>query len=329
MENLIRIGQQSLEFGAFQLQPTGLIIGGAPSLQEWEQCGVLLRRMEGAVQWWIGDWLNYGEHTYGEKYTAGVATLGLEEQTLTNYAYVAQNVKFYLRRENLSFSVQKEVAPLSQRQQGELLDQAEANHWTVAEMRQAIRALKRLITSAAILPPGQFRVIYADPPWQYRDSGVIVTSDAYGRAERHYPTLSIEELEALPIREHVAEEAVLFLWVTSPLLGECWPVIDAWGFEYKTNIVWDKVAHNYGHYVSVRHEFLMLCTRGSCLPDQPTPMPDSVITIPRSERHSEKPSAFRDLIDRLYPHGPALELFGRQAPGGRWTTFGNQLEISA
>ena len=88
-------------------------------------------------------------------------------------------------------------------------------------------------------------------------------------------------------------------------------------------LVWDKVAHNYGHYVSVRHEHLLICTRGSCTPDQPTPMPDSVVTIRRSEAHSEKPEEFRALIDRLYPLGPRLELFGRRPVKG-WAVFGNQ-----
>jgi N6-adenosine-specific RNA methylase IME4 len=205
-----------------------------------------------------------------------------------------------------------------------------------AEARAAVAARETSITAAlrehrinqtrqARPAPieGCYRVIYADPPWEYGNSGVINDGDGYGRAERHYPTLSIDELCALPVGEHVADDAVLFLWVTSPLLAECWPVIDAWGFTYKTSMVWDKVEHNYGHYVSVRHELLLICTRGSCLPDRPVPMPDSVVTVARSDVHSQKPAEFRALIERLYD-GPKLELFARTASDG-WTSWGNQV----
>jgi N6-adenosine-specific RNA methylase IME4 len=207
-----------------------------------------------------------------------------------------------------------------------------------APVRDAIAKRETTITKArreharthmrpADLPEGKFRVLYADPPWHYGNSGVISESDNYGRAARHYPSMTIAELSAMAVKSHVADNAVLFLWVTSPLLAECWPVIAAWGFTYKASIVWDKVAHNFGSYVSVRHEFLLICTRGSCLPDHPTPMPDSVVSVPRSEKHSEKPAEFRALIDRLYD-GDArakLELFAREGVDG-WTTWGNELE---
>jgi N6-adenosine-specific RNA methylase IME4 len=193
-------------------------------------------------------------------------------------------------------------------------------------LSQALREHRREhMRERVTLPPGKYRVLYADPPWSYGNHGVIDDADAYGRAERHYPSMTIAELCTLDVQALAADDAVLFLWVTSPLLGECWPVIKAWGFEYKTSLVWDKVEHNFGNYVSVRHELLLLCTRGSCLPDHPTPMPDSVLSIPRSTVHSQKPEEFRALIDRLYD-GDAdqkIELFARAAVPG-WTVWGNE-----
>lgn len=199
---------------------------------------------------------------------------------------------------------------------------AETERVTVHLLREGARQRRR--PPAGPPPPlaGQYRVIYADPPWQYSNAGVINDADAYGRAARHYQTMSIAELCALPVEDHARADAVLFLWVTSPLLEECFPVINAWGFSYKTSIIWDKVAHNFGHYVSVRHELLLIATRGSCTPDRPTPMPDSVMTIPRSTVHSEKPAEVRALIERLYD-GPRLELFARSVCDG-WTTWGDQ-----
>lgn len=174
------------------------------------------------------------------------------------------------------------------------------------------------------LPDGKFRIFYADPPWKYGNSGVITEDDNYGRAERHYPAMSIAELCALglEIKAMADDDAVLFLWVTSPLLAECFEVIKAWGFQYKTSFVWDKVRHNFGHYNSVRHELLLVCTRGSCLPDVPT-LHDSVMSIERSDKHSEKPEAFRQMIDGLYTRGNRLELFARCQVDG-WEAWGNE-----
>lgn len=180
------------------------------------------------------------------------------------------------------------------------------------------------MAAAPALPTGRYRVFYADPPWQYGNSGVITGDDNYGRAERHYPAMNITELCALgrQIRAMAEDDAVLFMWVTSPLLAECFPVISAWGFQYKTSFVWDKVRHNFGHYNSVRHELLLICTRGSCTPDTPT-LHDSVIVIERSDRHSEKPEEFRRMIDSLYTWGARIELFARTRVDG-WEAWGNE-----
>jgi len=167
---------------------------------------------------------------------------------------------------------------------------------------------------------GKYRIIYADPPWKYGDKLI----DGYGTADNHYPTMSIQELCELPIKELADENAVLFLWVTSPLLEECFAVINAWGFKYKTSFIWDKVRHNMGHYNSVRHELLLICTRGSCLPDNGK-LFDSVVSIERSDKHSEKPEYFREIIDTLYTHGKRIELFARKKADG-WDVWGNQIE---
>lgn len=169
------------------------------------------------------------------------------------------------------------------------------------------------------LPSGKYRVFYADPPWQYGNSGL----DEYGHAERHYPTMSIPEICNIPVNEMADDNAVLFLWVTSPFLEDAFKIIKAWGFEYKTSFVWDKVKHNFGYYNSVRHEFLLVCTKGSCLPDIKEKF-DSVISIERSEKHSEKPEHFRKLINTLYPHGKRIELFSRTKCDG-WDVWGNAI----
>jgi N6-adenosine-specific RNA methylase IME4 len=188
-------------------------------------------------------------------------------------------------------------------------------------VRQAKHEAK---VEAPELPSETYRVIYADPPWSYGNSGL----DDYGHAERHYPTMTIDELCQMPVKAMVDDDAVLFMWVTSPLLEECFDVIRAWGFKYKTSFIWDKVKHNFGHYNSVRHELLLVCTRGSCTPDVKT-LHDSVQTIERTEKHSEKPEEFRAIIDAIYPRGRRIELFSRKTVNG-WDAYGNETsEVAA
>lgn len=161
----------------------------------------------------------------------------------------------------------------------------------------------------------KYRVIYADPPWSYndkQDTGML------GGAVKHYTTMPLNDICELPVPS--ADNAVLFMWVTSPLLEDSFKVINAWGFKYKSSFVWDKVAHNMGHYNSVRHEFLLIATKGSCTPDVKR-LFDSVVSIERTE-HSRKPKEFRDMIDTLYPTGNRLEMFAREAPDG-WDVWGN------
>ncbi len=164
----------------------------------------------------------------------------------------------------------------------------------------------------------RFRVVYADPPWQYGNTQM----DGFKEQRDHYRTMPLDEICSMPIKEMVEDNAVLFLWATSPILEESFEVISAWGFKYKASFVWDKVKHVMGHYNSVRHEFLLICTRGSCLPDIHK-LIDSVQTIERGE-HSVKPNEFREIIDTIYPNGNRIELFARGKTANGWDAFGNE-----
>ncbi len=173
---------------------------------------------------------------------------------------------------------------------------------------------------APALPDTTYRIIYCDPPWKYDDTGVT-TSPSYGGTKWHYPSMTAEELCALPVGAMADADSVLFMWATSPKLPEALRLIEAWGFDYKTSFVWDKVKHNFGYYNSVRHEFLLIAGRGRATPDTKT-LYDSVQTIERTE-HSVKPEEFRAIIDDLYPVGRRIELFARREVDG-WERWGNE-----
>jgi len=325
MENdaLETISNKNISIGKFTLAKTGLVIAGDPSYEEWEDCGHFLRQAEKAVQFWIGDWLNYGDKKYGEMYSQAVDETDYAEGSLRNAKWVASQVELSRRRDNLSYSHHAEVAALPPEKQDYWLSEAEEKGLTRSDLRHAIKH-ERLALEIRSLPDDKYRVIYADPPWQYgmpqhsREEQETVL-------ETHYPTMPLDDICKLPIYNLAGENAVLFLWATSPLLPQAFVVADAWGFEYKAAFIWDKVKHNVGYYNSVRHELLLICTRGSCLPDSKPGEPmliDSVQSIERTE-HSRKPEAFRNIIDNLYPSGKRIELFAREKHDD-WDVWGNE-----
>jgi len=192
----------------------------------------------------------------------------------------------------------------------------------LAPVRDLVRKEQRQVTRNLQWPKGKYRIIYADPPWDY-NKGKALSQRRYGEALKHYPTMQIEEIAALPVPDLCTENSVLFLWATMPKLPEALQIMDDWGFDYKTGLVWDKVKHNWGYYFSMRHELLLVGGRQHSTPDV-SELADSVVTIERSEEHSEKPSYFRELIDRLYPKGPRIELFARtKVPN--WEAWGHDV----
>lgn len=218
-----------------------------------------------------------------------------------------------------------ERAKAQAREAGDILSRSKVLQEVGKDVRAAEKAA-RVETAASdgvsvdiFTTDRKYRVIYADPPWSYNDKQ---DTDYYGGAEKHYGTMMLEDIAALPIGRIAEKNAVLFLWTTSPLIFDSRKVFEGWGFTYKSMFIWDKVKTGMGHYNSVRHEMLLICTRGSCTPDTPR-MFDSVQSIERSENHSEKPQQFREIIETLYA-GNRIELFARKPHDG-WDVWGNEV----
>ncbi|TWU62661.1 hypothetical protein V7x_43960 [Crateriforma conspicua] len=163
----------------------------------------------------------------------------------------------------------------------------------------------------------EFCTVYADPPWSYTNKA------SRGAADNHYLTLDIEAICSEPVRHLVADNAHLHLWTTNAFLREAFDVMDAWGFQFKSCLVWIKPQLGMGNYWRVSHEYLLLGVRGSL------PFADKTCRswlLHRRTRHSRKPFAVRELIERVSP-GPYLELYGREEqPRTQWTVYGNQVE---
>ena len=180
------------------------------------------------------------------------------------------------------------------------------------------------------LPEGKYQVIYADIPWAY---DVDLSKGATRSPENNYPVMDLEKIKnfGLRVRELATDDCVLFMWITAPKLNWMGEVLEAFGFEYKTNLIWDKVKPNLGHYSSVRHEILVIAGKGNCAPicDGKTIQSiDSVQSIEKSSRHSEKPLEFMDIIDKLYPDYKKIELFARNKDKRRnWSYWGDQANV--
>lgn len=192
------------------------------------------------------------------------------------------------------------------------------------------------------LPKKKFKVIYADPPWRFatwNKATAVKARDsksAYLSAAVHYTTMPTIDICRLPVWELCADDCVLFMWISWPMLPEALKVIEAWGFKYKTcGFDWTKAnasqpdmftesmkgAMGMGYWTRANTEPCLIATKG-----KPKRLKADVIMSiiePRRE-HSRKPSRVHSDIQRLVD-GPYLELFGRQQRDG-WTVWGNQTE---
>lgn len=175
------------------------------------------------------------------------------------------------------------------------------------------------------LPHKDYRLVLADPPWQY-DSW---NAGGTGRvADDHYPTMTLDDICALPVPSICARDAVLLLWVTLPLLREGLQVMESWGFAYRTTfLVWGKLnadktpAVGFGRYTRSNGELCLLGRRGRGL----TPVPGVAVSnllLSQRERHSQKPLAQYDVIHRVFGREVRrIELFARQRMTG-WDVWG-------
>jgi N6-adenosine-specific RNA methylase IME4 len=163
-----------------------------------------------------------------------------------------------------------------------------------------------------------YGVIYADPPWRYDN---VPMGDVARQNEQHYPSMALDDIKALLVP--AADDCVLFLWATVPLLPEAIEAMRAWGFTYKSSSTWVKDKAGTGYWVRGIVEHLLIGRRG----DVPSPAPGDqypgVIEAPRG-RHSEKPDIFAEHIERLFPNVPKLEMFAREKRDG-WDVWGNEV----
>ena len=176
-----------------------------------------------------------------------------------------------------------------------------------------------------LFPPKKYQIIYADPPWQFKNY-----NDAKGDhwAGSHYELMTTKSISLLPIKDLADDSCILFIWGTWPKLPDCLEVIKGWGFTYKTvAFVWCKENKNkslflgMGYWTRSNTEYCLLATKGRIKRVDTNIF--QVIQALRM-RHSAKPAIVRDKIIKLVGDLPRIELFARQKTEG-WDTWGNEV----
>ena len=161
---------------------------------------------------------------------------------------------------------------------------------------------------------GLFQTIVIDPAWDYSEEG---DNDAFGRIRPSYHTMSMEEIEALPIAQIADENAHLYLWVTNRTLYKAFHLLEAWGFRYITCLTWIKPHYGVGNYYRSQTEHVLFGVRGS----QPLKRHDAGTWFEAPcGKHSAKPDKFYELVESC-SYAPYIDIFGRKERNG-WTVWG-------
>ena len=195
---------------------------------------------------------------------------------------------------------------------------------------------------SACLGQRKFGTVLADPPWRFNlRTGKIAPEH---RRLARYATMGLEEICALPVQQHMAAPAHCYLWVPNAMLPAGLRVLAAWGFEYKTNLIWHKVrkdggsdGRGTGFYFRNVTEMVLFGVRGKQARTLPPGRRQVNLLATRKREHSRKPDEqyaiiescssgpYVELFARGYSNGPYLELFARGTRPG-WTVWGNQTE---
>ena len=182
---------------------------------------------------------------------------------------------------------------------------------------------------AGFLGKDRFGTVLADPPWRFVNRTGKVAPE-HKRLAR-YPTMELDEICALPVGDHLEDRAHCYLWVPNALLPDGLKVLNAWGFEYKSNIIWHKIrkdggsdGRGVGFYFRNVTEIVLFGTRGKNVRTEAMGRRQVNMIQSRKREHSRKPDEQYKIIEEC-SWGPYLELFGRGIREG-WTVWGNQAE---
>jgi N6-adenosine-specific RNA methylase IME4 len=197
---------------------------------------------------------------------------------------------------------------------------ATPNEATLARRERRARKERELAARIRDLPERRYGLIYADPPWQFEPYSRLTGLER--DASNHYPVMTLEKIKALDVPSIVASDCVLALWGTAPMLPQALQTMAAWGFDYKSQLVWIKDKIGLGFWFRGRHEILLIGTHGH--PPAPAPgMNVASVLEAKVREHSRKPDATYAILESYFPTVPKVELFARSStPRPGWELWG-------
>lgn len=246
-----------------------------------------------------------------------------------------------VERGDAAVAAAEAIARLPQARQEEILAQVAASpegkrafakvakeaHRERQETKKNARAVREEILGMrqARLPQAKFGVILADPEWRFEPRSRASGMDR--AADNHYPTSSLEVIKSRDVPSIAADDCVLFLWATAPMLPQALEVMAAWGFTYRSHQVWRKaqagvLVYGTGYWFRNAHELVLVGTRGNVPAPAMGTQPASIFDAP-PRKHSQKPGDVHAMIEAMFPTLPKIELNAREAREG-WSAWGNE-----
>ena len=328
-----------LATGPYKATFTGIKMIRKSTPKEWENYGEILRRVDEAKQWAIGDWLVDGKQHYGDGlYDKASSILGIDKRTIEDFKYVSDRFKITDRSVNLSWTHHRQVLSLKKvslmkdgkmswsndhdmEKAQELLARAEQENLSVRDLRQLVQQyiVDQENKFRLANEPKKYHVIYADPPWPISETQWDKWDSPI---TDKYPTMTIDEIKNLPVKSISAENCSLFMWTTNTFLHEAFHIIESWGFKYYCTVVWDKGGGWTQDGFHKNAEFLLFGYKGKMIIEQTG---ESIPTVfsEKKQEHSKKPNSIRKLIESKII-GNRLEMFAREKYTG-WDSWGNEV----
>ncbi len=275
---------QEITVSSFRLHKNGLTPVGKPTFEDWQQCGAFIHEAEKSVQFWIGDWLNFGEKTWGKRYEAAIQQTDLDYQTLRDYKWVASHIPLSSRNDKLSFHHHREVASLKPSQQAYLLNKAVMENWPLIKLKQEKYRLALegarvgvpapdpgfLLGDCTLLletiPDNSLDLLLTDPPYgiDYESEHREVNPFEKMENDRLEETIPVVAKALAIASRKLKPNSHIYIftsWKTYPALL---PVVQT-HFQVKNLLVWEKnnwtagdLDANYGQI----HEFIVFAHKG-------------------------------------------------------------------
>lgn len=273
-----------LVVSSFRLTKHGLSPINKPTFADWQECGMFLKEAEQSVQFWIGDWLNYGERTWGKQYEEAMQQTGLDYQTLRDYKWVSAHVPLSLRNDKLSYHHHRQIANLAPEQQAYFLEKAEQENWSVVQLKQEKykQTLETKRVGATVADPGflfgdctllleslpeqSVDLLLTDPPYGIDYVAEHREVNPFGKIANDHldETLRVLDTSLSLAQRKLKDNSHLYLfssWKTYPAIM---PIVARY-FTVKNLLVWEKnnwtqgdLDANYGQV----HEFIIFAQKG-------------------------------------------------------------------